>query len=177
MSRFPSPADRIDALTEEVRELTDEVRVLTSLARTDPLTGLANRRGWDEQLERELARARRRDEPLSVALLDLDGFKLFNDTQGHQGGDRLLVHAARAWGTHLREVDVLCRWGGDEFAALLPNCPRDQAGTVIARLVAATPHGQSCSAGVACWDGDETVETLLARVDGALYDSKLALAA
>ena len=170
--RDASPTGEIEALTEQVRGLTEEVRVLASLARTDPLTGLTNRLGWDEQLTRELARATRRDEPLSVVLLDLDDFKSFNDAHGHQAGDRLLIEAAAAWSSQLRDMDVLCRWGGDEFAILLPNCPRDQADGVIARLVAATPQQQPCAAGVTCWDGGEAPETLLARTDAALYDSK-----
>src|SRR5215211_8419539 len=73
-------------------------------SRTEPLTGLANRRGWDEQLARELARARRSGEPLSVALLDVDDFKAFNDAHGHQPGDRLLLEAAAAWNGQLRDV-------------------------------------------------------------------------
>jgi diguanylate cyclase (GGDEF)-like protein len=139
---------------------------------TDSLTGLGNRGDWDRQFSRELARARRSGDPLSVVLLDLDGFKAFNESHGHQAGDRLLVGAAAAWGSELREVDVLCRWGGDEFAALLPNCPRDEADAVIARLAAATPDEQSCGAGAACWDGWETDDALLWRAAQALYNNK-----
>jgi len=159
-------------LVREVEALSEEVRVLTRLARTDPLTGLANRRGWDEQLARELARAQRSGEALSVALLDLDDFKAFNDTHGHQAGDRLLLEAAAAWYGQLRDVDILCRWGGDEFAVVLPACPRAQADEVIARLQAATPRHQSCAAGVAGWDGQETSEGLLGRADNALFHAK-----
>jgi diguanylate cyclase (GGDEF)-like protein len=159
-------------LEREVEALTEEVRVLALLARTDPLTGLANRRGWDEQLARELARARRSGEALSVALLDLDDFKAFNDAHGHQAGDRLLLEAAAAWNGQLRDIDILCRWGGDEFAVLLPACPRAQADEVIARLRAATPRHQSCAAGVASWDGSETPERLLGRADNTLFGAK-----
>jgi hypothetical protein len=87
----------VAALLREIAALKNEVRALARLARTDPLTGLANRRGWDEQLERELARARRSGAAVSVALFDFDNFKGFNDTHGHQAGDRLLVAAAAAW--------------------------------------------------------------------------------
>jgi diguanylate cyclase (GGDEF)-like protein len=111
------------------------VRALARLALTDALTGLGHRRTWDQQLSHELARARRSNEPLSVALLDLDDFKAFNDDHGHQAGDRLLIGVTSAWGSELRDVDVLCRWGGDKFAALL----RDPADAVIARLAARTP--------------------------------------
>jgi diguanylate cyclase (GGDEF)-like protein len=122
------------------------------------VTGLPNRRGWDEQLARELARARRSGEALSVALLDFDDFKAFNDAHGHQAGDRLLLDAATAWKGQLRDGDILCRWGGDEFAVLLPACPRTQADEVIDRLQGATPRGQSCAGGVAGWDGREITE-------------------
>jgi diguanylate cyclase (GGDEF)-like protein len=159
-------------LVREIEALSEEVRVLALLARTDPLTGLANRRGWDEQLARELARAGRSGEALSVALLDFDDFKAFNDAHGHQAGDRLLLEAAAVWSGQLRDVDILCRWGGDEFAVLLPACPRAQADEVIARLRAATPRQQCCAAGVAGWDGCETSEGLLGRADNALFDAK-----
>lgn len=168
----PPPANGMDSLTEQVRSLTKEVRVLAALARTDELTGLPNRRAWDEQLARELARAKRRDAPLSVAMLDLNRFKEFNDAHGHQAGDVLLVETAAAWHAELRETDILCRWGGDEFAALLPDCPEHEAEQVIARLVTATPRQQSCVGGVACWNGGETAEELLARSDTALYQAK-----
>ena len=159
-------------LVLEIEALTEELGVLARLARTDPLTGLANRRGWDEQLARELARARRSGEALSVALLDLDDFKAFNDAHGHQAGDRLLLEAATAWNGQLRDVDILCRWGGDEFALLLPACPRTQADEVIARLQGATPRDQSCTAGVVGWDGREIADDLLGRADRALFQAK-----
>ena len=168
-----APSDlAVARLVREVEALSEEVRVLALLARTDPLTGLANRRGWDEHLARELARAQRSGEALSVALLDLDDFKAFNDTHGHQAGDRLLLEASAAWYGQLRDVDILCRWGGDEFAVVLPACPRAQADEVIARLRAATPRQQSCAAGVAGWDGQETSEGLLGRADNALFHAK-----
>jgi len=168
----PLPIGESGSLTEQVHSLTKQVRVLEMLVRTDELTGLPNRRAWDEQLTRELARARRRAAPLSVAMLDLDHFKAFNDAHGHQVGDLLLVESAAAWRAELRETDILCRWGGDEFAALLPDCPEHEAEQVIARLVAATPRHQSCVSGVACWNGGETADELLARSDTTLYESK-----
>jgi diguanylate cyclase (GGDEF)-like protein len=163
---------RLAHALREIETLTEEVRVLERLARTDPLTGLPNRRGWDEQLTREVARARRSGAPLSVALLDLDDFKAFNDAHGHQAGDRLLIEATAAWNYQLRQVDILCRWGGDEFAVLLPSCSRAGADDVIARLAAATPSQQSCAVGVADWDGRERSHSLLGRADRALLDAK-----
>ena len=173
--RAPREGDSdVASLLREIAALTAEVRSLALLARTDPLTGLANRRAWDEQLTRELARAQRSGAAVSVALLDLDDFKRYNDAQGHQAGDRLLVEAAAAWERELRAIDLLCRWGGDEFALLLPDCSRDQAHEVIARLCPATPSRQSCAAGVAAWDGRETAHDLLGRADTALLKQKRA---
>jgi len=81
-------------------------------ARTDALTGLPNRRAWDEELERELARAKRYGGRLCLAMIDLDHFKRFNDREGHQAGDRLLADSATAWREQLRPSDLLARYGG-----------------------------------------------------------------
>ncbi len=166
----------VAALLRQIAALKEEVGELARLARTDPLTGLANRRGWDEQLGRELAQARRSGRPVSVALLDLDDFKGFNDARGHQAGDRLLVAAAAAWQGQLRDGDVLCRWGGDEFAALLPDCSEGAAQEIIARVTPTTPSPQSCAAGIAAWDGAETSDELVWRADAELLTQKRARA-
>jgi GGDEF domain-containing protein len=86
----------VAVLRRQNAALMEEVGELTRQARTDPLTGLANRRGWNEQLSRELAQSQRSGRPVSVALMDIDDFKAFNDSRGHQAGDRLLVAAAAA---------------------------------------------------------------------------------
>lgn len=164
----------VAALLREIAALTEEVGELTRLARTDPLTGLSNRRGWDEQLDRELAQARRSGRPVSVALLDVDDFKGYNDVHGHHAGDRLLVAAAAAWQGQLRDGDMLCRWGGDEFAALLPDCSEDEAREIISRVTPTTPSLQSCAAGVAEWDGAETSDELVWRADAELLKQKRA---
>ncbi len=143
-----------------------------AVARTDPLTGLANRRAWDEQLKRELARAHRRHHPLAVVVLDLDHFKAFNDKHGHPAGDALLREAGASWSLALRSDDFLARYGGDEFGILLPDCPPDFAETVLERIRSGTPSPCSCSAGVAHWNGAETAEALLVRADSALYAAK-----
>jgi diguanylate cyclase len=164
----------VAVLLRQIAALTDEVGELARQARTDPLTGLANRRGWNEQLSRELAQAQRSGRPVSVALMDIDDFKRFNDSRGHQAGDRLLVAAAAAWQGELREGDVLCRWGGDEFAALLPDCSEGAAQEIIARVTSTTPGLQSCAAGVAAWDGAETFDELMWRADVELLKRKRA---
>jgi diguanylate cyclase (GGDEF)-like protein len=145
---------------------------LRALAYEDALTRLPNRRAAEEHLLREVARARRGGGPLCVALLDLDHFKAFNDRHGHPEGDRLLRGAADGWRGRLREGDVLCRFGGEEFLAVLPDCSVEQAREVIARLREATPAGQTCSAGLATFDGAESALELLVRADVALYDAK-----
>jgi diguanylate cyclase (GGDEF)-like protein len=147
---------------------------LEAIARTDDLTGLPNRRAWEEEVPRELLRAEREGRPLCVAMIDLDHFKEFNDERGHQAGDRFLKQAAAAWGVELRGTDFLARYGGEEFALVLPNCTPEQAMEVADRLRAATPEGETCSIGIACWDGLESPPGLLGRADGALYDAKRA---
>ena len=145
---------------------------LELLAHTDDLTGLINRRAWDLDVVREVARARRDDTPLAVAMLDLDRFKAYNDEHGHQAGDRVLREAASAWRAVLRETDLLARYGGEEFAVAFPGCEREHAQALVERLREVTPAGQSCSAGLACWDGRESADALLGRADKALYDAK-----
>lgn len=142
------------------------------LAAIDALTGIYNRRSWDEHLARELARSRRERRPLSVAIIDLDHFKRFNDRNGHPAGDRLLAEAATAWRSAIRTTDILARYGGEEFAAALPDCPVDQAVGIMDRLRTVVPMGQTLSAGVACWDGAESGAALMARADRALYVAK-----
>jgi diguanylate cyclase (GGDEF)-like protein len=145
---------------------------LESIARTDELTGLPNRRAWIQELARELPRSRRSGEPLCVAMLDLDHFKRYNDHQGHQAGDRLLKRLAGAWADELRATDILVRYGGEEFALALPGCEIEDAMTTVERLRAVIPSDQTCSAGIACWDGEEVGSELLDRADRALYEAK-----
>jgi diguanylate cyclase (GGDEF)-like protein/PAS domain S-box-containing protein len=147
---------------------------LERMAHTDDLTGLINRRAWDLEVVREVARARRDAAPLAVAMLDLDRFKNYNDQHGHQAGDRVLHEAASAWRGVLRETDLLARYGGEEFAVALPGCARQAAEVLVERLREVTPAGQSCSAGLALWNGSESAEELLGRADRAMYEAKQA---
>ena len=153
-------------------ERVDLVARLDQLARRDSLTGMANRRAWEEELPRMLAAAQRSHHSLSVAMLDLDHFKMFNDIQGHQRGDLLLREVTMAWQANLRDGDVLARYGGEEFCVALPGCGVDAAGEIIERLRGTTPAGQTCSAGIATWDGAEDADGLVARADAALYEAK-----
>ncbi|HEX8104594.1 MAG TPA: diguanylate cyclase [Solirubrobacteraceae bacterium] len=147
---------------------------LTSMALSDVLTGVTNRRGWERELQRELARAARYSSPLCLALLDLDHFKRYNDAHGHQAGDDLLAATAAAWRVSLRPTDLLARYGGEEFAVLLPHTAIADASAVVERLRAATPMRQTCSAGLVSWDGSEDAAGLVRRADVALYDAKAA---
>jgi diguanylate cyclase (GGDEF)-like protein len=170
--RLPSLMVLLAAEAAVAIERADLLARLEVVARTDDLTGLANRRAWDEQLPLELARAGREGWPVCVAMLDLDHFKDFNDTLGHQAGDRLLKASAAAWRAQLRATDTLTRYGGEEFAVVLPNCSLEDATELLERVRRATPAGQTTSAGVTAWDGAEEPAGLVARADAALYEAK-----
>jgi diguanylate cyclase (GGDEF)-like protein/PAS domain S-box-containing protein len=145
---------------------------LDSAARTDPLTGVPNRRWLAAELDREMARAHRHELDFCVALVDLDHFKRFNDRHGHLAGDELLREACRRWRAALRTSDFLARYGGDEFVVLLPDSTPRQAVEAIERLRTVTPGRERCSAGIATWDGREDADALIARADAALYEAK-----
>jgi diguanylate cyclase (GGDEF)-like protein/PAS domain S-box-containing protein len=147
---------------------------LAELSRTDELTGLPNRRAWEELLDRELRVAKRTGLPLSVVMLDLDFFKAYNDQHGHQGGDRLLWLAGHLWRENLRDTDVLARWGGEEFGLLLPACDAISARQLLDRLHELPLDGVTFSAGIAEWDGTSSSEALIGRSDAALYAAKRA---
>ena len=145
---------------------------MTALALSDSLTGLSTRRVWDDELPRELARARRSDTPVSVAVVDIDHMSAFNMLRGEREGDRLIKETGSRWRAELREVDNLARLEGTEFGILLPGCALGEAVDVLDRVRAATPRGQTASAGVARWDGEEPAELLLARAMDALAAAK-----
>jgi diguanylate cyclase (GGDEF)-like protein len=145
---------------------------MARMARTDVLTGLPNRRAWEEELPREIQRAKRSGRPLCAALLDLDHFKQFNDLYGHQAGDDHLREAARVWRQRLRTTDLLARHGGEEFAVLLTGTGLAEAKEVIEALRDAVPREETVSAGVAEWDEAENGRQLMARADLALYEAK-----
>jgi diguanylate cyclase (GGDEF)-like protein len=162
------------ALLEQAR-LFEQVR---SMAVSDSLTGLANYRRLIHVLETELDRSRRTNRPFSVILLDMDGLKAINDQFGHLTGSRALVRLGKVLTNHSRAIDTPARYGGDEFALVLPEASREVAARVVARIrerLAAEPErpALSVSAGVAAFpeDGD-TPEQLLGAADRALYGMK-----
>jgi diguanylate cyclase (GGDEF)-like protein len=147
-------------------------RRLRNAADTDPLTEVANRRAWEAEASRHLARALRSGEPLSIAILDLDDFKLVNDRDGHGAGDALLRELAKGWTSRLRHADLLGRYGGDEFVLCLPATDQDGAAELVARLQEA--HAFRWSAGLATLRPGDTLTGMLARADEDLYARKRA---
>jgi diguanylate cyclase len=152
-------------------EISRLVSRLEGLARTDPLTGVPNRRVWEEELPRELERARRLGTGVCVAMIDLDNFKAYNDHHGHQAGDLVLKAAVTAWRAEVRSTDLLARYGGEEFVLLLPSCALEDAVEIVERLRLVTPL-VTCSVGLACWDFQEYADKLVERADQALYLAK-----
>jgi diguanylate cyclase (GGDEF)-like protein len=162
------------ALLEQAR-LFEQVR---SMAVSDPLTGLANYRRLISVIEAELDRSRRTQRPFSIVLLDMDGLKVINDQYGHLTGSRALVRIGKILRNHSRAIDTAARYGGDEFAVVLPEAGPDIASRVVSRIrerLSTEPEhpALSVSAGVAAFpeDGD-TPEKLLGAADRALYAMK-----
>jgi diguanylate cyclase (GGDEF)-like protein len=145
----------------------------------DPLTGLPNRRHYRDRLGAEIQRTLRYREPFSLALVDLDDFKLVNDRHGHAAGDRVLQRVSELIRSCLREVDLAARWGGEEFVLLLPATPKSAGVTVADRVrqavetSSAVAGGVTLSAGVAaCTDDGDDEESLFAYADRCLYRAK-----
>jgi diguanylate cyclase (GGDEF)-like protein len=155
-----------------LRQVERQARQLAVLARNDWLTGLPNRRTWDHELNRACLLATEHAEPLTVALLDLDHFKQFNDESGHAAGDRLLREATERWRSVLPADAFLARYGGEEFTVLFRGRTLDESYAEVVPLLAVTPMQQTFSAGLASWDGAEDPAALVARADAALYDAK-----
>jgi diguanylate cyclase (GGDEF)-like protein len=161
----------IGLLTHEAALLltrADQVTRLTGMATTDPLTGLPNRRAWDAKI----AQAEVQPGIVTVAMIDLDNFKAFNDTFGHLAGDALLRQTADAWRAQLRTGDLLARVGGEEFGLLVYGANLGVAHQVAERMRQAVTHGQTCCIGLAERRPGEAMESLVARADRALYEAK-----
>ena len=169
------------AAEEARRALQAANAELQRLATTDRLTGAWNRTHLEETLDAEMHRAERYRQPLSLLIFDIDHFKAINDTHGHLVGDEVLIELTRRIHAHLRTVDVLARWGGEEFVLLLPHCGTAEAQQVAEKLralVADPPFpvaGQvTASFGLAQWQPQEPLDTWLKRADDALYAAKAA---
>jgi diguanylate cyclase (GGDEF)-like protein len=170
----------VRAVADHLSGVAATIAELTAQATTDPLTGVANRRSFYSSLTTELKRAERTSTPMTVVLIDLDGFKEINDTHGHPFGDGVLQTIAEKVRGSLRATDVIARVGGDEFAILLPATPRDAAAAMITRArdeATASVGGVplTWSAGVATFPSDaRDAATLVECADAALYCAKSA---
>ncbi|HYM91696.1 MAG TPA: sensor domain-containing diguanylate cyclase [bacterium] len=178
----------LDLLTVVARYLTGAIEVarlheqLKELAATDALTGLANRRSFLTRLLSEIARARRAERCVSIAIIDLDGFKVINDACGHAKGDETLIQVAEAIARNVRTSDLAARFGGDEFVLLLPETTAGQAGEILGRLSGlkvplSEPDGPchtlNFSWGIAMFPDDGSdPERLLQVADSRLYSMK-----
>ncbi|MBN1425326.1 diguanylate cyclase [Candidatus Fermentibacteria bacterium] len=170
-------------VAEQTVEITRQRDHLAELARVDELTGLPNRRTLNERVEMELVRAERYGRPVSLMIFDLDHFKTINDSAGHATGDAALRATASRGRSVIRDTDVLSRWGGDEFALLMPETDQATAVSICARLKSAVEVRSSTDAvpaftisgGVATvtsFDDPVTAVDLLERADAALYRAK-----
>lgn len=174
--------DEIGAMSRAVQVFKDAMiandrlqEELNHHATHDPLTGALNRRAFALLAEKQMAQAARTGRPLAVLMMDLDHFKRINDTLGHSGGDATLCRFVAVAGDVLRAEDVLCRFGGEEFVALLPHAEAAQAVAAAERLrLAFAATGATVSIGVASLRPGEDLEDLLRRADAALYDAKRA---
>ncbi len=168
------------ALVVLVLEHRNELLVerLAEEARTDPLTGLLNRRGFDEHAARELAHIGRDGSPIALATVDIDYFKQVNDEWGHLVGDRVLAHLAKVLARESRVIDVAARLGGEEFAVLMPGSDEAGAEAFIERVRAALARSRPdvpavrISAGIVAAAGSPDLPTMLEGADRALYAAK-----
>jgi len=164
------------------RTVTDAERRLNALASTDTLTGLLNRRRMSDQMQKELTQARAAHRPLSVLLLDVDHFKSINDQFGHTRGDQVIVAIGEILRAHVRQQDLVARWGGEEFLVLQPDANLAAARETAERIrravsqymirdeLDATPV--TVTVGVASWRSGESLEDTMHRADNALYIGK-----
>lgn len=173
---------RVDEAEQEVVRLQNELAETSEMVRHDQLTGALNRKGLEETLDRELARAGRQLTPICIALLDVDNFKSLNDAYGHQTGDDALVHLSRVIRETLRPHDTLARYGGEEFLVIMPDTSLDDAVTAVTRLQRELTkrffmHKNdkilvTFSAGVTAFRTNESRNETIARADAAMYQAK-----
>jgi diguanylate cyclase (GGDEF)-like protein len=169
-------------VTERTAELAEANVRLEQASRTDPLTGLPNRRHFLQRADEQLALYRRYGRPFAIALADVDNFKSVNDRWGHDAGDIVLKSVSETFRRNIRESDMVARWGGEEFIILLPECDGDGATHVVEKVRAAVeqhavPIGDttlsiSITVGVAIIAPDSTIDHLSSRADAALYQGK-----
>ena len=176
-NRTEEAAELIAAAFLRVTSRANFVSGLQAESRTDPLTGLANRRTLYERIEIEMEHALRSDSPLTVAMVDLDHFKKYNDRFGHVAGDTLLRAVAALMVSNIRGQDLVVRYGGEEFCLVLPDTDILGGHHLLDKLReggrdATTDVGITLSAGLTSWDGIEDITALIERADQALYRAK-----
>jgi diguanylate cyclase len=177
--------ERLNASREEINQLQENLAAVRSETLTDPLTNLANRKRFDNHLAKALSEAIERSEPLSLAMVDIDNFKAFNDTWGHLTGDQVLRLVAMSLKQNVKGQDLAARYGGEEFAVILPNTVLRAALTVADHIRRAVMSkellkrstGQklgrvTISIGVATSHRGDSAQTLIARADACLYAAK-----
>ncbi len=173
----------IKVRTEELAELNEtlqeKVLEVEQLASRDMLTGIYNRRMFEQLIDIEIKRAKRYSQPMSVILADIDLFKQVNDIYGHSMGDKVLTSVAETLQEHIRESDILARWGGEEFAIILPNTEADTALEMAERLrhyIAEMRNENNiqvtCSFGVTEYNTEDSGDSIFSRMDQALYQAK-----
>jgi diguanylate cyclase (GGDEF)-like protein len=168
-------ASQLASAYDEIRQQTGYLMSFTDM-RTDPLTGVSNRRALEEQLASHLAVLQRYKTPFSLVIFDIDHFKRINDEQGLTGGDALLRSVAKGLADSVRDTDIVTRYGGEEFVIIMPQTMLDGACVFSNRLRELTEASLplTVSGGVAAASDGDTAETLLARADAALYGAKAA---
>ena len=178
------PGDSPCQFSQELKNLREEITLLKEQVRTDALTGLYNYRFFSDTLPVEMERSRRSFQALSLIVLDIDHFKKFNDSWGHEVGNQALVLAARQIAITIRKLDYACRFGGEEFVVLLPNTDLRQARNVAERLREAIQnaqiynHAESLSITVSLGvdefraNHSDTPAGFVERVDAWLYEAK-----
>lgn len=167
-------------LSRKNKELEAANHAIETIARTDALTGLSNRRTFDELILQEIARANRQHQPLTLILADIDYFKRINDVYGHMVGDKVLSALGRIFGSQVRPYDVAARYGGEEFVLLFPGTMCLDGMAIAERLrkqvglveIPGCPERVTISVGVAAWMANESAEAFLLRTDAALYRAK-----
>lgn len=177
-------SERVRSHNHVIADSYGELRKVERHARTDALTGLSNRRTMEESFAREINRCKQDDSPISLVMIDIDNFKQFNDEFGHIAGDRALAAVARILGAEFRPRDLLVRYGGDEFAVLLPGVDEKQTATIADRVRRAVSGdtGESddsliqipirISMGVAEMEKVGSLDSLIRAADAALYRAK-----
>jgi diguanylate cyclase (GGDEF)-like protein len=161
-----------DLVLVSIGTVIRQLVTLASSASRDPLTGLSNRRGFDQALEELMSEASRSGAPLSAVLIDVDHFKAVNDTYGHEEGDRVLRRVAEVWQREVPDGTFLARHGGDEFSLLLPGMRATAALALVRRVCAENPE-VSLSCGVAQYRTGDSASQLMRSADRALYDAKI----